>query len=161
MRVGSWSARVEPGYLDVLRAAGVQIEWTSNIRAELWRKLAFVSSVGVMGALTRGALGSYRDSASGRPTLAALVGEACAVAHACGVGITEPDREAADIMAFIDTLSADATFSMQRDIEAGYESELDTQLGEIVRRGYALGVRVPVSERSLRTLEASSRKATT
>ncbi len=160
MRVGSWAARAEPSCLDALRTAGVEIEWTGNIRAELWRKLAFVSSVGVMGAITRGTLGAYRDTASGRPTLAALVGEACAVAHASGVGITDPDREAEDIMAFIDTLSADATFSMQRDLEAGRESELDAQLGEIVRRGHTLRVRVPVSQRCLRTLESNPREVT-
>ena len=160
MRVGSWAARAEPSCLDALRTAGVEIEWTGNIRAELWRKLAFVSSVGVMGAITRGTLGAYRDTASERPTLAALVGEACAVAHASGVGITDPDREAEDIMAFIDTLSADATFSMQRDLEAGRESELDAQLGEIVRRGHTLRVRVPVSQRCLRTLESNPREVT-
>lgn len=160
MHVGSWSARVKPACLDVLRVAGVEIEWTTNVRAELWRKLAFVSSVGVMGALTRSTLGAYRDTASGRSTLTALVREACAVAHASSVGITDPDREVEDIMAFIDTLSADATFSMQRDLEAEHESELDAQLGEIVRRGHTLGVSVPVSQRCLRTLESNPREVT-
>ena len=158
MRVGYRCARQEPPCLDALRAAGVEIEWTDNIRADLWRKLAFVSSVGVMGAISRSTLGSYRDTASGRAKLSALVREACAVAHASNVGINDPELEADRILSFIDSLSDDSTFSMQRDLEAGQDSELDEQLGDIVRRGTTLGVRVPVSEECLRTLKSNLRQ---
>ena len=47
-------------------------------------------------------------------------------------------------LAFIDTLPTDGTASMQRDIMGGRPSELEAQVGAVVRLGDALGVAVPV-----------------
>jgi 2-dehydropantoate 2-reductase len=64
-------------------------------------------------------------------------------------------------LARYDGLPADATSSLQRDIVDGKPSELDAQLGAVVRLARAAGVPTPVCETLLTLLlpqEVSARK---
>ncbi|HKO57792.1 MAG TPA: ketopantoate reductase C-terminal domain-containing protein, partial [Thermoanaerobaculia bacterium] len=49
-------------------------------------------------------------------------------------------------LGYMDALPPEATSSMQRDIIEGKPSELDAQLGAVVRMGRAAGVAVPTFE---------------
>jgi 2-dehydropantoate 2-reductase len=55
-------------------------------------------------------------------------------------------------LARFDGLPPDATSSLQRDLMEGRRSELDAQLGAVVRLGLAAGVPAPVCETLLALL---------
>ena len=68
--------------------------------------------------------------------------EASAVARAHRVLLN--DTVVADTMKFIDSLAANATTSLQRDMTDGKPSEIEFWNGSVVRQGQALGVPTPV-----------------
>ena len=70
--------------------------------------------------------------------------EVSAVARASRIKLS--DTVVADTMIFIDTLAANATTSLQRDIAEGKPSEIDFWNGAVVRLGQAVGVTTPVSQ---------------
>jgi 2-dehydropantoate 2-reductase len=70
--------------------------------------------------------------------------EAFAVGRARQVQLA--DTAVADMMKFIDSLAANATTSLQRDIADGKPSEIDFWNGSVVRQGQALGVPTPVNQ---------------
>ena len=69
------------------------------------------------------------------------MGEIRALGGASGVGLTEDDIH--DAVQFLEGAPAQGTTSMQRDLAAGRPSELDAQIGAVVRVGQDLGVPVP------------------
>lgn len=98
----------------------------------------FVTTFGALGACVDEPLGVLRTKY--RSTLQALMSEVRAVSQASGV--TLPDDAVERTMAFADQMPESSTSSMQRDIAAGRESELDAQVGAIVRSGTGHGVDV-------------------
>ena len=66
-----------------------------------------------------------------RTLLEAAITEVVAVAHGRGVALPQDTVELT--LSFIDSLPAEATASMQRDIVEGRPSELESQTGAIVR----------------------------
>jgi 2-dehydropantoate 2-reductase len=67
----------------------------------------------------------------------------------------------ASALAMVDALQADATASMQRDLQAGRPSELRDQTGAIVRMAKESGVPVPINTVLLASLlpqELAARK---
>ena len=85
-----------------------------------------------------------------RALLAAAMQEVLEVARARGASLA-PDATARTFEV-LDGVPAEGTASMQRDIGAGRPSELDDQLGAVVRLGRAAGVPVPLHEMLLATL---------
>jgi 2-dehydropantoate 2-reductase len=130
--------------LTAFRAAGVSAQATADIRARLWEKLLFIAGISGAGAVARAMIGEVRRIPETRKLLQELMEEAAAVAFAQGVHLAE------DIvlrtLAFIDTLPADGTASMQRDVVNGRPSELEAINGTIVRLGKALGVPTPTND---------------
>ena len=140
------------------RCRGVTAEALEDVRAEMWRKFLFISSVSGLGAVTRAPIGVLRSQPETRELLERAMREVLAVARAHGVGL--PDDAVEETLAFTDSLPVEGTASMQRDIMAGRPSELDSQSGAVVRLGKEKGVEVPVHEliyRTLRPLEVLAR----
>jgi 2-dehydropantoate 2-reductase len=69
--------------------------------------------------------------------------EILAVAQAEGV-MLEQDT-VGEALEFVDNAEANIKTSMQRDIESGYPSELDSLIGVIGRKGRARGVSTPAA----------------
>jgi 2-dehydropantoate 2-reductase len=65
----------------------------------------------------------------------------------------------AQTLAFVDGMPADATASMQRDIIQGRPSELEAQVGAVVRLGERLGVAVPAHQMIYAVLLPLERRA--
>ena len=79
-----------------------------------------------------------------RAMLEACMREVREVAVARGVSLS---ADAADhAMTFLDGLPADGTTSLYRDMDAGRPSELEAQLGAVVRLGEEAGVVTPVCQ---------------
>jgi 2-dehydropantoate 2-reductase len=76
--------------------------------------------------------------------LAGLAREVEAVARAGGIVLDGDVIEQA--LALVDGFAANVKPSMQRDVEAGRRSELESMIGVIGRRGRELGISTPVAD---------------
>jgi 2-dehydropantoate 2-reductase len=110
----------------------------------MWNKFLLIASWSGAGAITRVPLGRIRNTPEARELLHRALREICAVAIASGVPL--PSDSADRGMSYIDTLPADGTTSMQRDIMAGRPSELEAQVGAVLRLGTSLGVDVSLHQ---------------
>jgi 2-dehydropantoate 2-reductase len=127
---------------DTLNATGATAELSDNIRKVLWTKFAFIASVSALGSLTRVTFGEYRSVRETRAVLTEAITEVAAVARAKGVSL---DADVVDnTLAFIDESAPGIKPSMQRDVEAGRVSELESMLGIVVRLSEELSVPTPV-----------------
>ena len=147
LAVGEWggtdSVRVR-ALVDALNAAGIRGWVPDSIWAELWRKAAFVVPQGGLGALTDAPVGRLRTQL--RDAYTAAVEEVVSVGQALGHRLATPKAPdpVAAVLAMADAQPPDATASMQRDLAAGAPSELDAQVGAVVRAGDGADVPTPV-----------------
>lgn len=114
-----------------------------NVDTELWAKFAGVATNGGMGAITRAPAGVWRSLPGSRQMRLDAVHEVLAIARAKGVRFSA--SIASDIMGVLDAYPPQMTASMQRDIMEGKRSELEEQLGAIVRLGKESGIPTPVN----------------
>lgn len=142
--VGTWDGAVDKR-IDELAAAlseaGVEATVHPDARGAVWEKAMFVVAFGALGAVADAPLGELRTRH--RASLEAFMNEIDACARAEGIVI---DGVVDRTMAFADQMPAGATSSMQRDLAAGLPSELDAQVGAIVRAGRRAGVPTPLHE---------------
>ena len=124
------------------RHAGLEVEEPPDIQAAIWLKFLFVATAGGVGAVARQPIGVLRQVPETRRLFKAGMGEIAALAAARGVRL--PDDIVGRTMAFVDTLPAEGTASLQRDIVDGRRSELDAWSGAVVRLGAVAGVPTPV-----------------
>lgn len=137
--------------------ARVQATITADIHAALWEKLLFVGPYGGVGAVTRAPVGVLRRQTETRSLLEATMREVFVLARARGVRVG--DEAIAKALAGIDLSPEQATASMQRDIMAGRPSELESQLGVVVRLAHPAGVEVPLHTFLYACLLPQERKA--
>jgi 2-dehydropantoate 2-reductase len=153
------SERLEKLRREFLRA-GVSCEIPPDITAAMWEKFIFIASISGVGAVTRLPIGEIRRTPATRSRLERAISEMADVARAHGVAL--PKDIVNKTLVYIDSLPADGTSSMQRDIMAGLPSELEAQNGAVVRLGRAAGVPTPTHDEiyaALQPLEARARAA--
>jgi 2-dehydropantoate 2-reductase len=124
-------------------APGVSVSVSSDIQLALWEKFLFITAWAGVGAVTRAPMGIVRSVPQSRRLIEGALQELERVARARGIPLA-PDI-VATILAFIDSVPADGTASLQRDIASGRPSELDNLTGAVVRLGAELGIATPVS----------------
>jgi 2-dehydropantoate 2-reductase len=136
------SPRAEALRAAFARARGVRAEIAPDVWAAMWEKFLFIAAASGIGALTRAPVGIIRSQPETRALLTQALGEIHALARARGIGLPADGVERT--LAFVDSLPADGTMSMQRDVVEGRPSELEAQIGAVVRLGEATGVPVPL-----------------
>jgi 2-dehydropantoate 2-reductase len=136
------SARAEALRAAFARARGVRAEVAPDVRAAMWEKFLFIAATSGVGALTRAPAGIIRSQPETRALLTQALAEIHAVALAQGIAL--PADAVTTTLTFVDSLPADGTMSMQRDVIDGRPSELEAQIGAVVRLGEARGVPVPL-----------------
>jgi 2-dehydropantoate 2-reductase len=119
----------------------VRAEIPADIHAALWMKLLFIAPVSSVGALVRAPAGAWRELAGARDLAGRAMREVAAVAAARGVEL--PPDAVERTLRFLDALEPGSTSSLQRDFETGRRSELDAQVGAVVRLGAAASVETP------------------
>ncbi len=127
---------------EALKGTGATVELVADIARVLWTKFVFISAISALGALTRETMGGYRSVPETRTVLIEALEEVVAVAGAKGVSLERDIIE--KTMQFIDAATYDMKPSLQRDIEAGRTSELESMVGIVVQLGEKLGVPTPV-----------------
>jgi 2-dehydropantoate 2-reductase len=139
--------------------AQVKVEVPPDIRKALWEKFVFISALSGVGSVTRAPAGVLRSLPETRSLIERALQETIAVGRALGVDLSIDYIK--ETLAFVDGMPAHTTASMQRDIQEGRPSELESQNGAIVRFGRDAGVPTPVHEfiySSLLPLEKKARK---
>jgi 2-dehydropantoate 2-reductase len=154
---GSAGARAEALRAAFARARGVTVEVPPDIRAAMWNKFLFITALSGVGAVTRAPVGAIRSLPESRGLLREALEEIHALAVRSGIALSADAVERT--LAFIDGLPPDGTASMQRDVLAGRPSELETQVGTVVRLGERLGVEVPVHRTIYAALLPQERRA--
>jgi 2-dehydropantoate 2-reductase len=127
---------------EAFERAGVKATIASDIRAALWEKLLFVGPFGGVGAVTRAPVGVFRALPETRALLEGAMAEIIEVARAQGAVLAKDAM--AKALAMIDGAPGESTASMQRDILAGRPSELESQIGVVVRMAREANVPAPV-----------------
>ncbi len=153
---GSMTSRVQSIH-QVLKQTGATVEAVDNISEILWTKFAFIASISAMGSLTRVPIGEYRSVPESRAVLIEAIGEVSAVAHAKGVRL--PHDIVAKTVSLIDESGPKLIPSMQRDVESGRRSELESIIGVVVDLGVALSVPTPVMRLAYAVLKPGQVKA--
>jgi 2-dehydropantoate 2-reductase len=131
-------------------APGVRAELVPDIWLAMWRKFLLITAWGAVGASTRATIGEILSDPELRRQLLDAMTEIQAVGRASGVALSQGDLR--DAVGLLHGMPAQGTTSMQRDLAAGRPSELDAQIGAVVRLGRALGVPVPYHESVHRAL---------
>jgi 2-dehydropantoate 2-reductase len=153
---GKMTARLKKIY-ETLQTTGITVELSEDILKVLWTKFVFISAASALGSLSRASIGEYRQVPETREVLTEALREVAAVAQAGGVQL-EGDL-VAKTLEFIDNAAADMKTSMQRDVEAGRPSELESMIGVVPRLGRQTGVPTPIMRLAYAVLKPGNLKA--
>ena len=127
-----------------LKDSGIDGILSGQIRRDALQKFAFVSPMAACGLYYHVSAGEVQKTGEPRDTFVKLMKEVDALAVAMDVPFL------VDIVAtnlrILDTLSPEASTSMQRDVYAGKHSEIDGLIYEVVRMGQRYDVPVPTYE---------------
>lgn len=122
--------------------AGVAVDVPADIHVALWEKCMRVVPFGGLGAVTRAPIGVLMTVPETRKLIERGMEEIYHVARARKIRLS--DDIVARSMAFLDTTTPSGTSSLQRDIAAGKQSELDAWMGAVMRFGEEVGVATPL-----------------
>ena len=117
---------------------------SDNIERDTLRKFSYVSPQGACGLYYDVPVGAVQQPGEIRDCFAGLIREISDLADAMGIGFGEDIVSVnLDITA---GLAPDMTTSLQRDVAAGKDSEIDGLIYEVVRMGQRYGVSTPLYE---------------
>jgi len=126
-----------------LERAGVPSKVLDSEAQVMWSKLVRLNALACTTSAYDKLLGEIRDTPALRADLLGAIEEASAVGRAEGAS----DVDAARAMAELEAAHATLGSSMQRDIAAGREPELDAIPGSVLRAGARHGIACPTIER--------------
>jgi 2-dehydropantoate 2-reductase len=132
------------GYVEQMKAAGIDITLADNMLQDLWKKFVVLSGTSGITASTRQPLGVIRDDTDMRAFFFKLMHETMAVGRAVGVAFS-PDYPAElerSVASFPPTMKA----SMANDLDAGKRLELDWLAGKVVALGRKHDISTPAQE---------------
>lgn len=158
--LGEFNGKTTPrlnAIYNTLQKTGATVEVSETILKILWTKFVFIAPVMAMGSLTRVTFGEYRNVPEARATLTDAISEVAAVAQAGGVTLDQDVVE--KTLAFIDSSDPGIKPSMQRDVESGKLSELESMIGVVVRMGAQFNVPTPVMRFAYAMLKPGNLKA--
>lgn len=140
---GQRSERVER-LLEAFLRAGIKTEIPPDIHRSMWTKFLFIAPLSGMGAITRVPVGVWRSMPGPRALVERAAREVVALATARGIDLgADAIQRTFDRY---DGLPPDATSSLQRDVMEGKPSELEGQIGTVVRLGRESNVPTPVHD---------------
>ncbi|HXW58486.1 MAG TPA: 2-dehydropantoate 2-reductase [Solirubrobacteraceae bacterium] len=131
------------GIVDTLQDAGVPARVGESEASVMWSKLVRLNALACVTSAYDRLLGEIRDTPALRADLQGAIREGCAVGQAEGASDVDPERAIAEL----DMAHATLGSSMQRDIAAGREPELDAIPGAVLRAAARHGLRCPTIER--------------
>ena len=134
---------------ETLRAAEIPVEIGRSEAQILWSKLVRLNALACTTSASDRKIGFIRTDPEWRAALVGCIEETAAVANADGASI-----DPADQLAELDAAHAGLGSSMQRDIAAGREPELDAIPGAVLRAASRHGLECPTVARLKAEIEA-------
>ena len=123
---------------------------SENIRRDALEKFSYVSPIGAAGLYYHATAGDFQKEGEQREMFKSMIREIAALAQVMGVPF---EKDMVDVnLRILANLAPEATTSMQRDVYAGKNSEIDGLVYEVVRMGKEYGVPVPVYEKVAKKL---------
>ena len=116
---------------------GFTCKFIPNEQTLLWSKLCFLAPFALATSASGMNVGQILADGAWKQNLSSSTTEACAVANASGAQL-----DAAQIRAVFDSMPPAMRSSMQKDLAAGRQLELDAIAGPIVRGGERYGIDV-------------------
>jgi len=116
----------------------------------LWGKLALLAPFALGTSSLGSPIGPARDDPEVRDLMCAAVAEVCAVAATEGAPV-HPEVFTRALLGMPDDMRS----SMQKDISAGREPELDAIAGPVLRRGRERGIPTPAVEELVRRIASA------
>jgi 2-dehydropantoate 2-reductase len=135
---------------DTLSHAEVTVRVSDSEADVMWSKLVRLNALACVTSAYDVLLGEIRSTPRLRADLEGAIEEASAVGRAEGAHAIDAARAIAELEAAHDTLGS----SMQRDIAAGREPELDAIPGSVLRAGARHGITCPTIERLMSMIAA-------
>ena len=158
--IGELDGRITPraqAIFEAFKSTKATVELSDNILKVIWTKFVFFASISGVGALTRVEVGGYRSIPETRALLNALMHEVEAVGRALGIAF---DTDVVNkTLTFIDNAAPAVKSAMQRDVELGRPSEMESIIGIITHKGHELKVPTPVADMIYAFLLPGERKA--
>lgn len=130
---------------DELNESGIMGILSDHIQRDALLKFSYVSPQGACGLYYGIPAGPMQKAGKYRDTFAELVHEIDVLARAMGIDFEEDVvKRNLDIL---DDLTPNMTTSMQKDVAAGHQSEIDGLIYSVVRMGKQYGVELPAYEK--------------
>lgn len=126
----------------ILDSAGLNTITHTDIRIPVWEKLIFNAVMNTVGGATGITVGETGQMEKARRLGEQVFTEALAVATACRIGVSEKSIRASLQNSFEN--HADHKTSMTVDVEAGFQTEIETIGGAVEAAGKEQGVETPV-----------------
>jgi 2-dehydropantoate 2-reductase len=137
------------GIVARLGEVGFVCQFIRNEQTLLWGKLCFLAPFALVTSASGKDVGEILTDATWKQELSSAIAEACAAANASGAEIV-----AAQIQALFENAPAGMSSSMQKDVVAGRELELDAIGGPIVRGGERYGIDVTTTAKLMEAIRA-------
>ena len=138
---GKPSTRIE-AFAALCKQAHIEHVVSDDITRAIWQKFIFLASFSGMTCMTRLSIGPVRSDPETRAMLKAALNEVVAIGRAKGVSL--PDDQAEQSLAWADNLPPTMIASMLGDLNRGNRLELPWLSGTVVKLGEELGVATPV-----------------
>lgn len=142
------SERASAASTDLVRSAFadtlVDVPVATDIRVELWEKMAVVCSLSVLCAIGGRRMGSVRSHEFGADLQRRAIAEVMAVGRSVGVAIPGDAEDRID--ATLDRFPDDFFPSVIHDLNRGGRTEMDDLGGAISRMGREVGVPTPLHD---------------
>jgi 2-dehydropantoate 2-reductase len=133
---------------------GFACQFIANEQTLLWGKLCFLGPFALVTSASGMNIGEILADATWKQTLLSAIAEACSVGNASGAEI-----DAGKIEGVFSSSPPAMRSSMQKDLAAGRQLELDAIGGPVVRGGERYGVNVPTTQKLMAAIQAKSKAA--
>jgi 2-dehydropantoate 2-reductase len=146
------AAALEPllgGIIGRLGNLGFTCQFIANEQTLLWGKLCFLAPIALVTSASGLNVGEILADTGWKRKLHSAVAQASAVANASGAEV-----DAAQILTAIDSVPPGMRSSMQKDVVAGRELELNAIGGPIVRGGERHGIDVSTTVKLMAAIQA-------
>lgn len=138
---GRQSSRIET-FAALCKQANIDYVVSDDINRAIWQKFIFLASFSGMTCATRLAIGPVRSDPETRAMLKSALQEVVAIGRAKGVSL--PDDQVEQSLAWADNLPASMVASMLGDLTRGNRLELPWLSGTVIKLGDELGIATPV-----------------
>jgi 2-dehydropantoate 2-reductase len=140
------------GIVQRLSGLGFTCQFIENEETLLWSKLCFLGPFALATSASGKNIGEVLADPAWKAQLLSAIAEACAIARACGASM-----DTAQMQAMFNAAPPGMRSSMQKDLAAGRQLELDAIGGAIIRGGERTAIDVSTTARLIAAIEAKDR----